>query len=57
MVVYRSKSTYKVFIIIFILIELIGIPLAVLTMQRKDTQLAGTIGLIIERRSWLFLGS
>ena len=54
---FIAPGTYKVFIIIFILIELIGIPLAVLSMQRKDTQLAGTIGLIIGAVVGFFLGA
>ncbi len=53
---FIAPGTYKVFIIIFILIELIGIPLTVLSMQRKDAQLTATVGLLIGAVVGFYLG-
>lgn len=47
----------KVLVMILILIELIGVPLRVLSLQRKEDQLIGTVGLFIGAAVGFYLGA
>lgn len=47
----------KVLVMILILIELIGVPLRVLSLQRKEDQLIGTVGLFIGAAIGFYLGA